>query len=125
GSMARLLFLALAFSAGAFAQTPNLAGGAAGLLESLTIPNDKPVKVTSRTSLERGKWYVLEATGIVSDWSDHKDGVDPVWCYAEWRCGKNGEAWQQLRIDDKGMSDLNGSPIPFNPQHTYRVRIQG
>ena len=23
------------------------------------------------------------------------------------------------------MSDLNGSPIPYNPQHVYRVRVQG
>jgi hypothetical protein len=96
-----------------------------GAIELLTIPNDKPVKVTSTHVLERGKWYVLEASGVVSDWSDHKDGVDPVWCYAEWRCGKTGEAWQQLRIDDRGLADIHGSAIPYNPQHVYRVRIQG
>jgi hypothetical protein len=98
---------------------------ATGVLDMLTIPNDKPVKVTSNIVLERGRWYVLEATGVVSDWGDKKDGVDAVWCYAEWRCGKTGEAWQQLRIDDKGMSELNGSGITYNPQHVYRVRIQG
>jgi hypothetical protein len=96
-----------------------------GVLDTLTIPNDKPVKVTSNIVLQRGQWYVLEGAGVVSDWSDHKDGVDPVWCYAEWRCGKAGEAWQQLRIDDKGMAELHGSTIPYNPQHVYRVRIQG
>ena len=63
--------------------------------------------------------------GVITDWSDHKDGVDAVWCYAEWRCGKNGEAWNQLRVDDKGLNDINGSALPYNPQHVYRVRIQG
>lgn len=96
-----------------------------GMLDMLTIPNDRPVKVTSSVTLERGRWYVIEASGIITDWSDHKDGIDPVWCYAEWRCGKNGEHWQQLRIDDKGLSDHAGSTIPYNPQHVYRVRIQG
>src|SRR5437763_941979 len=101
------------------------APSAGGVIDSLTIPNDKPVKVTSRIVLEKGKWYTLEASGVSSDWSDHRDGVDAVWCYAEWRCGKNGEAWQQLRIDDKGMSELNGATISFNPQHVYRVRVKG
>jgi len=63
--VARLLFLALAPSAGsAFAQT--------GVIDTLTIPNDRPVKVTGNVALERGRWYVLEASGAVSDWSDHK-----------------------------------------------------
>ena len=97
----------------------------AGVLDMLTIPNDKPLKVTSNVVLERGRWYVLEATGVITDWSDHKDGVDAVWCYAEWRCGKAGEAWNQLRVDDKGLNDINGSALPYNPQHVYRVRIQG
>ena len=93
--------------------------------ETLTIPNDKPVKVMSKTVLEKGRWYVIEASGVISDWSDYKDGVDAVWCYAEWRCGKQGEAWNQLRIDDKGMTDIAGKPIPYNTQHSYQVRYQG
>ena len=93
--------------------------------ETLTIPNDKPVKVASTSVLEAGRWYVLEASGVVSDWGHVKDGVDPVWCYAEWRCGKQGEAWQQLRIDGKGMNDIAGKVISYSPQHTYQVRYQG
>jgi hypothetical protein len=107
------------------APTASAPSAPGGVIDMLTIPNDKPLKVTSNVVLERGRWYVLEASGVITDWSDKKDGVDAVWCYAEWRCGKNGEAWNQLRIDDKGMSDLHGSTIPYNPQHVYRVRVQG
>lgn len=98
-------------------------GAAAG--ETLVIPNDKPVKGKSATVLERGRWYVIEASGVISDWSDKKDGVDAVWCYAEWRCGKDGQVWSQLRIDDRGLPEIAGTPIPYNPQHTYQVRLQG
>lgn len=98
------------------------AGGDA--LDTLLIPNDRPLKVQSNIVLERGRWYVLEASGVVTDWSHVKDGVDAVWCYADWRCGK-GEAWNQLRVDDKGLSDIAGSTLPYNPQHVYRVRVQG
>jgi hypothetical protein len=92
--------------------------------ETLTIPNDKPVKVKT-AALEKGRWYLIEASGVFSDWGDHKDGVDAVWCYAEWRCGKEGQAWNQLRIDDKGMMDIAGKTIPYNSQHTYQIRYQG
>ena len=93
--------------------------------ETLTIPNDKPLKIKSATVLEKGRWYVIEASGVMSDWGDYKDGVDAVWCYAEWRCGKEGQAWNQLRIDNKGMMDVVGKAISYNPQHIYQVRYQG
>ncbi len=96
-----------------------------GLLETLIVPNDKPVKITSSNVLERGQWYTIEASGVISDWSNVRDGVDAVWCYAEWRCGKNGEIWNQLRINDKGMTDIAGRAIPYNPDHVYKVRYQG
>lgn len=99
--------------------------GRGGLLETLNIPNDKPVKITSSTLLERGRWYIIEASGVISDWGHVKDGVDAVWCYAEWRCGKNGEVWSQLRINDKGLTDIAGLQIPYNPQHVYQVRYMG
>jgi hypothetical protein len=95
------------------------------LLEMLTIPNNKPVKVSTTNVLENGRWYVIEASGVISDWDTVKDGVDAVWCYAEWRCGKQGQLWNQLRIDEKGMPDIAGQPIPYNPQHTYQVRYLG
>ena len=95
------------------------------LLETLIIPNDKPVKITSTTVLENGRWYIIEASGVISDWSHVQEGVDAVWCYAEWRCGKEGQLWNQLRIDDKGMPDIAGKSIPYNPQHVYQVRYLG
>lgn len=95
------------------------------LLETLIIPNDKPVKVSSTTALEKGRWYIIEASGVISDWGHVKDGVDAVWCYAEWRCGKNGEVWNQLRINDKGMTDIAGKNIPYNPDHVYKIRYLG
>lgn len=95
------------------------------LLETLQIPNDKPVKILSKITLEKGRWYLIEASGVISDWSHVKEGVDPVWCYAEWRCGQKGEVWDQLRIDGKGMTDIAGKPIPYNPQHAYQVRYLG
>ncbi len=94
-------------------------------VETLTVPNDKPIKITSNTVLEEGRWYTIEASGVISDWSHVNEGVDPVWCYAEWRCGKQGEVWDQLRIDGKGMTEIAGKTIPFNPQHTYKVRYRG
>lgn len=94
-------------------------------LETLIIPNDKPVKITSTTILENNQRYIIEASGVISDWSHVRDGVDAVWCYAEWRCGKQGEAWNQLHIDGKGMTDIAGKPIPYNPQHIYKVQYQG
>lgn len=97
--------------------------GAAG--KTLVIPNDKPVKVRSATALERGRWYVIEASGVISDWRDKTDGLDALWCSAEWRCGKEGQGWNQLRIDDRGLPDLAGKPMPYDPQHVYQVRIQG
>lgn len=94
-------------------------------LEILAIPNDKPVKVSTSSVLENGRWYLIEASGVISDWGHVKEGVDAVWCYAEWRCGKSGEVWNQLRIDEKGMPDIAGKPIPYNPQHIYQVRYLG
>ena len=99
--------------------------GAGRLIETVIIPNDKAVKVTSVTSLEKGKWYIIEASGVISDWSQANEGVDAVWCYAEWRCGKNGEVWNQLRINEKGLPDIAGKSIPYNPQHVYQVRYLG
>ncbi len=99
-------------------------GGAANA-ETIVVPNNKPVKITSKTSLEKGRWYIIEASGAFNDWGNAPDGIDAVWCYAEWRCGKNGEVWNQLRIDGKGMPDITGQPIPYNPEHVYRVRYQG
>jgi hypothetical protein len=101
------------------------AGGSAGLVETLVVPNDKPGKVTSRAALEKDHWYRIEVSGVVSDWPHVKDGVDAVWCYAEWRCGKSGEPWNQLRIDDKGMTELADGNLPMSADHVYEVLYKG
>jgi len=93
--------------------------------ETLVVPNDKPVKVNSKNPLAKGRWYIIEASGVINDWGNATDGIDAVWCYAEWRCGKNGEVWNQLRIDGKGMTDIAGQQLPYNPEHVYRVRYLG
>lgn len=91
---------------------------------SLTVSNDKPVKVATSFATRKGATYIIEASGVISDWSDKSDGVDAVWCYAEWRCGK-GEPWQQLRIDDRGLMEITGQTIPYNASHTYRIEAPG
>lgn len=95
------------------------------LLETIIVPNDRPAKVKSDTVLETGRWYAIEASGVISDWPDVKDGVDAVWCYAEWRCGRNGEVWDQLRIEGKGLSEIAGKTLLYSPKHVYRVRYRG
>ncbi len=109
------------------APQPRLPSQQPVVLETLTIPNDRPLKVQSRTVLQMGRSYWLEASGVVSDWdASGRDGggVDAVWCYAPSRCG-SGQVWNQLRIDDQGMTDLAGAVLAYNPQHQYRVRILG
>ena len=93
--------------------------------ETLVVPNDKPLKVNSKIPLAKGRWYIIEASGVFNDWGNAPDGIDAIWCYAEWRCGKNGEVWNQLRIDGKGMTDIAGKQIPYNPEHVYRIRYKG
>jgi hypothetical protein len=99
--------------------------GSGKLLETLTVTNEKPEKVKTSFSTEEGKIYVIEASGVVSDWSDKNDGVDAVWRYAEWRVGPKGEVWDQLRINGKGMTELAGETIPYNPGHVYRIDFTG
>ena len=91
-----------------------------GLLEELVVPNTKPEKVLSRNVLESGQDYIIEASGTWDDWGNTPHGVDAVWCFAEWRCGRQGQAWNQLRFDGKGMTEIVGQDIPYNSQHIYR-----
>lgn len=91
---------------------------------SLTVPNTKPEKKYTGPTLANCQ-YLITADGAVSDWGDKKDGVDAVWCYAEWRCGKAGQPWQQLRIDGKGMMDLAGGRLDYNAGHRYQIRVKG
>ena len=33
--------------------------------------------------------------------------------------------WDQLRIDGKGMSELVGGKLPYNPSHRYTILVRG
>src|ERR1700741_2054141 len=91
--------------------------------ESLTVSNTAgPVHTSAAT--EQGAVYEISASGVVSDWSDHQDGVDAVYCYGQWRCAQP-EAWNQLRIDGKGMTEIAGHDIPYNGGHSYSVEFTG
>jgi hypothetical protein len=93
--------------------------------QTFTVTNEKPEKYHTSFATVAGATYIVEASGVFSDWPDHQDGIDPVWCYAQWRCGNNGEAWQQLRIDGKGMAEQAGHDIPYNPSHHYAIEMKG
>lgn len=110
---------------GAVAATPPPPPSKEGLLEELVVPNTRPQKILSRTVLEMGREYIIEASGTFDDWGNTPHGIDAVWCFAEWRCGRQGEAWNQLIIDGKGMTAIAGQTIPYNPQHVYRVNFKG
>jgi len=105
--------------------TGQVFAGQGALLEELTVPNDKAEKVTSKVVLETGKIYLIEGSGEISDWANKTDGVDPVWCYADWKVGSNPVVWDQLRIDDKGMTEIAGDKLPYNSNHTYSVKYEG
>jgi hypothetical protein len=100
----------------------NEEGGAQS--QTLTVTNMKAAKVRTSFDTVPGALYMIEASGVISDWGDKGDGVDPVWCYAPWRCG-TGEPWQQLRINDRGMADIAGRTIPYNAGHVYRIQYTG
>lgn len=95
------------------------------LLEELVIPNTRPEKILSRTVLEMGREYVIEASGTFDDWGNTPHGIDAVWCFAEWRCGRQGQAWNQLIINGKGMTEIAGQTIPYDSQHVYRIKYRG
>jgi hypothetical protein len=109
-------------------QQPSSASGSS-LLETVYVPADQQNPVYTSMILEQGKSYIIEASGVYSCWSDHPEGgVDAYYCFAEWRCGKNGEAWNQLLLDDKPMAEIargNGDSDSYNPGHIYRTTIVG
>ncbi len=96
----------------------------AAFAESLTVSNTATTPIQTSFATEQGAIYEISASGVVSDWDGHQDGVDAVWCYGEWRCPQP-QAWNQLRIDDQGMSDIAGHEIPYNGGHSYSVEFTG
>lgn len=101
------------------------AGTPEARVAKLVVSNKEAKRYRTPFNTDRNKLYSIEVSGVISDWGEYRDGIDAVWCYAAWRCGPGGEAWQQLRIDDKGMSELAARAIPYNPQHIYRIDIPG
>jgi PAN domain len=99
-----------------------------GLFETINVTAEAaPWEAVSKSALQVGRRYVIEAFGTWDYWGNkepEKHGVDPVWCYAQWRCGV-GEVWQGLLIDGKGLQDLSGQKIPYNSQHVYRIYLTG
>lgn len=93
-------------------------------LETVEVPNDAPVVVETETVFTEGLWYVLEASGVVSDWAGKEGGVDAAWCYAPWRCAPPLK-WMQLRIDDRTLEQLGGREVPYSADHVYRIRFRG
>lgn len=83
----------------------------------------------STAPLQSGVRYVVEVSGTFSYWGANvadspEGGVDPVWCYAKWRC-PTAEKWQSVHMNDKGLADFSGQPLPYNPQHVYRIEVIG
>jgi hypothetical protein len=91
----------------------------------LRVSNTEAKRYRTPFDTDRNRMYSIEVSGVISDWGGISDGIDAVWCYAAWRCGPQGEPWQQLRIDEKGLSEIVGRAIPYNPQHVYRIEIPG
>jgi hypothetical protein len=94
-------------------------------IEVIKVPNYKPITIVSMTRLEKGKAYIIDASGCVSNWDNKNDGIDAIYCYAKWRIGDKEEAWAQLRIDGKCLPEIAGQDIPYNSGHVYRVRYVG
>ena len=97
---------------------------------SLSIDATRPPYSVMSPALQTGVRYVVEVAGTFSYWpSDElKDspegGVDPLWCYAKWRC-PTPQKWQSLLMNGKGLADFSGQPLPYNPQHSYRIEVIG
>jgi len=81
--------------------------------------------------LESGKPYIIVGEGECSLWSDHTDGVDSCFCYAEWRIGDVPQVWGQLKLVDPTvhLSELieeqTGAPPVYNTSHVYEAVVFG
>ncbi len=81
--------------------------------------------------LDKDKPYFVVGEGVCSLWDDHTDGVDSVFCYAQWRIGDTPQVWGQLELSDPSihLSDLiaqnTGNPAIYNPSHVYEAVVIG
>jgi hypothetical protein len=82
-------------------------------------------------SLLRDVGYIVVGEGVCSLWDDHTDGVDSVFCYAQWRIRDTPQVWGQLELSDPSihLSDLiaqnTGNPADYNPSHVYEAVVIG
>jgi hypothetical protein len=118
------------------------ANAEAARAETIVVSNTKTTPVTSKTVLEPGHRYRLVASGTVSDWCpatakkkeqctygspfEIAKGVDPLYCYAKWRCPTE-ELWRQLRVNNQGLDEIAGKAddIELAASHTYAVELTG
>lgn len=97
-------------------------------LEKILVPADNSEPAKSLLALNKGEYYVIEASGAYSCWEDKTDGVDAYYCDAEWRVGPKPVAWQQLLLDDVPMfkiAEENGDATDYNPNHVYSTYLAG
>ena len=108
--------------------------------ETITVSNTNPEPVVSRTILDPTHRYRIDARGTVSDWCSATScppgdpsktaqanvGVDPLYCYAAWRCA-SPELWRQLQVNGRGLDELAGKPgaVRYDPAHRYVVTVAG
>jgi hypothetical protein len=81
--------------------------------------------------LDPGQPYFVVGEGTCSLWSDHTDGVDSCFCYAQWRCPDKPQVWGLLELTNPAIhlsdlieKDANGDPI-YNPSHVYEAVVVG
>lgn len=126
-ALAVLTLFAFAMAGSASASTPVK-------LETITVNNAVSTPVQATTVLRADHSYRLDASGEVSDWTSDSSGVfngaawgvDPLYCYATWRCA-TPELWRQLQVNGKGLDEFGGvaGAIAYNPAHAYSVTRSG
>ena len=83
--------------------------------------------------LDKDTPYIVVGEGTCSLWDNPPtpDGVDSVFCYAQWRIGDTPQVWGQLELSDPSihLSDLiaqnTGNPAVYNPSHVYEAVVIG
>jgi lysophospholipase L1-like esterase len=135
-----VVLLALSFGGSVGARSASVRARAA--VETVTVPSTTGVAVTSQTVLDPTHAYEITASGTVSDWcpptaTDASQcsygsplslaaGVDPLYCYATWRC-PTPALWRQLTFNNLGLDEISNltGAIPYSADHTYRAEVTG
>ncbi len=91
--------------------------------ESFSLPYIKSTVYETSDILADGATYIVTASGQVSCWYDHTDGVDACFCYAKWRC-PTMEYWGMIRINEMSLRDFDPK-LQYNASHVYKVKMKG